>query len=221
MKKITLFLFFFTSTAIAQPITMTIDSIAKMDSSLERRFTIYFTIANTSPNDVSFFLDPTFFIPAHSGQLTSAVLYKIFQENDLIEASGILGFRDQNKDNLTPYQLYKRDSLQEALRETDLNKRKLQMQQHFVQTKMTLQSGERKSYSKVLYWDFERYHKQGDNEFYLDADKNYYFQLMMICYRDEYRTKLSPPEFEKMMADPSFIKGWFMSNKAKIDYSPI
>lgn len=205
----------FSLVASAQPVTIKIDKITSTDFERARHFNIEFTVSNESAEPVSFFLNPKNFIPAQGGPLANAVFYKLYQENEVLEASNILGTRiefnaDGTSDKYFDYA---------KMTPSDIAELRKRQQNFYFESLITMLPGERRSYSKELMWDYKRYHQQADNEFYIEPDQKHFIELMVIFWREEYASKLSEEQFEAMMANDSMVKGWFASNKMEIDFS--
>lgn len=55
-----------------------------------RKFNIEYTLENTSDKEIAFFFTPNHFNSAHRGSLQTAMLFKIFENDTLIPADGML-----------------------------------------------------------------------------------------------------------------------------------
>lgn len=209
------FLFLLFPVGLVAQVSIKIDSITSADFEYERRYKVSFTISNEATEPVAFFLDPKNFIPAQGGPLSNAVFFKIYQENEVLEASNILGSRIETNEKGLSNRYY------DYAKMTPSDIAELRKRQHnsFFSSMITLQPGEKRSFSKELLWDYKRYQKHGDNEYFIEPDKKHQIELMLIFWREEYESKLSPEQFDAAMENKSLIKGWFASNKTEIDFS--
>lgn len=68
-------------------------------------------------------------------------------------------------------------------------------------------------------WDGERYQNQDEHEYFLEPTAIYELELSMHLMREELESRLLPEDYAEAMNDPTFIKGWFNSNRIPIDLS--
>jgi hypothetical protein len=68
-------------------------------------------------------------------------------------------------------------------------------------------------------WNKNRYYYNEPNEFYLDINAKHYFEITLVALKEEFKGKVDDELFEKIMKNPNFIKGVFVSNKVQIDFS--
>ncbi|HEX8269969.1 MAG TPA: hypothetical protein VF581_08755 [Flavobacterium sp.] len=219
MRLLVFYLLFISAVVSAQkPIIITIDKIITTDSlSYQRQFTIEFAIKNTSFSPVSFFLDTGKFIPAHGGSGQNAVFYKVFENEEHLAVSKILGRRFPGDDSFNIRGI-SQDTIQKII-DAKMNEYRLRSKEIFSQSKITLQPGEARNYKQYLLWDFERYQQQDDHEYYIDPKQPHYLELTVIFLRDEYKNNLTKEQFAAFLADKTFISGWFSSEKVAIDFS--
>jgi len=83
---------------------------------------------------------------------------------------------------------------------------------------ITLKPKQKIAYTKNLIWDKKRYLKFDENEFYLDEKTPHYFELTINLMKEQFKDLLEPEEFQTIMNNPNFIKGWFISNKMEINF---
>ncbi len=83
---------------------------------------------------------------------------------------------------------------------------------------ITLSPNQKKSYSKTVIWFKKRYFKIDDVEYYLDEIIPHYFELSINLMKEEFKDKLSVEEYQKIMNDKSFVKGWFTSIRTEINF---
>jgi hypothetical protein len=81
-----------------------------------------------------------------------------------------------------------------------------------------LKPKESKFYSAEVIWDKKRYFKIDDNEFYLNEDMPHFIELTINLMKEEFKDKIINEEFEKIIINPNFISGWFISNKVEINF---
>lgn len=227
MKQLLASILLITTAAFSQPVAITIDRINTSDTvySIEppiksRRFLIDFTIKNTSNETVAFYLNPSSFVPAQAGAGSNSVFYKIYEQDHLIEISSILTQPYEIRTFGTPQRQLNIDSIRRTMN-ISLEQRRETFQKELLNSMITVKPGEQRSYKKVLSWDFERYKKQDDIEFYFDDTKKYYMELLLIFLREEYESRLTPDQYQLLLKNKSLIKGWCLSNKMELDFSPI
>lgn len=237
MKNILLFLFFYCNCFGQNPaIAIRIDAITSLDSiPNERKFTINYSIENLTDKEITFFLNPNDLVSNSSASMTRAVSYKIYQDKEVMDIDRIFGDRkndlfwksivnaktEEEKKILFENQL-KEMNIDVA---SDLKKSKedenyfwKKDNQDLVSDRNTLSPNQKKTYSKTLVWFKKRYFKIDDVEYYLDEIIPHYFELSINLMKEEFKDKLSAEEFQKIMANKSFIKGWFTSNKMEINF---
>ena len=83
---------------------------------------------------------------------------------------------------------------------------------------ITLKPKETTSYTKTLYWDKKRYFKIENNEFYLDEIKPHYIEFTITLTDNDFKKNLYSKNSEELLKNLKFIKGWFTSNKMKINF---
>lgn len=84
---------------------------------------------------------------------------------------------------------------------------------------ITLDPHESKTYVQTGSWNKDRYFFHDPEEYYLDEKSNYYFEITFVLLKEHLKSKMTDEEFAKVMADNSFIKGVFVSNKMQIDFN--
>lgn len=220
MRKFIL-LFFFYCNCFAQnpPIAIMIDSITSFDSiPEERKFTIHYSIENLTDKEVSFFLNPNSFISNSRASMSRTISYKIFQNQEVMEMDNIF-INKRAKFIWDEFEKAKTDEEKKVFfkkhMETDLDVSKEDL---ILKDLLILKPNEKRLFSKTLLWDKKRYFKIDDIEYYLDEIIPHYFELSINLMREEFKDKLSAEEFQKIMTDKSFVKGWFTSNKVEINF---
>ena len=199
-------------------IQLRLKNITSADSlKVRRTYTIAYSIKNISDQPVTILLDAEKFTPATSGSMTHSIFYKVYEGDNSIDAPGILTYNVEDGFRIDTANRSE-EEIQKIISEY-LEKIKSQQQERLLNSKIRLEPNETKSYSKELHWDFERYQKHDENEFYIDPNAKHYFEISLILLREEYESRLTPEQFATLMADKSLIKGHIVSNKMEIDFS--
>jgi hypothetical protein len=81
-----------------------------------------------------------------------------------------------------------------------------------------LKPNETKNFQIITFWDKQRYFKIDENEYYLDENEKYEFELSLYLDKLNRKEKLTEEEFTKIKNDENFIEGRFSSNKKKINF---
>lgn len=237
MKNI-LLLFFLYCNCFAQnpPITIRIDSITSLDSiPTERKFTINYSIENLTSNEISFFLNPNALVSNSSASMSRFVSYKIYQNKEAIDIDNIFNNRrgDQFQEDLKNAKTEedKKKVIEKYLKEMNIDvaadiKNAKEDKNYFwkiqnknlVADRVTLFPNQKETFSKTFIWGKKRYFKIDDIEYYLDEIIPHYFELSINLMKEEFKDKLSDEEFQKIMNDKSFIKGWYNSNRVEINF---
>lgn len=238
MKFFFLLLFAFPVFSQTQLLDIKIDAITSKDTiDNEREYTINYHIENKIANEVSFFLKPTSLIPAHYGSMGTSTLFKLYQENEILENDDILDY-NLKKNIITPPDFsFIKDEKQRALerrkffkenynidldsisiKNTDLDLQLKNTNKNLMNSICLLQPKEVKKYSYTFYWDKTRYYKQGVMEYYLNEKSKFYMEFLLVLMKEHYKDKLLPEEFIKIMNNKNFIQGVYVSNKVEIDF---
>ena len=219
-----------------------ITSITSNDSNPKKReFTINYQIENLTNNPVSFFLRPNTLIANAAGSMTLFPIYKIYINGDFIPLDGpffekhgidwetkLKGFKDYT----TPEAKEIIKKLVEEFKAKNklivdnytknggksTNENWILENQHLLESKITLNPKETKSFTIKTSWDKERYFKEGDLEYYLDEKDNYLFELVLDLKKTSFKDRLSEDEYLKIKKDVNFIEGIFTTNKTEINF---
>jgi hypothetical protein len=209
----------------SQQLSVRIDSIATDDSnSKERKFTIYYNISNLSDEKISFFLKPDALTNSVRSSGTNTPCYIIYSEDEVMNVSGILRtkinaedevteIKREHEKNLKKIMAAPKDSIDEYIQKNTSDR--------LLQDIFSLNPKEVKKISHVFSWNKERYHKLDDHEYYIDENKRHYIKIFVTLPKEQYKDQLMAAEFEKIMTDPNFIKGAFVSNKMEINFNEI
>jgi hypothetical protein len=90
--------------------------------------------------------------------------------------------------------------------------------QKLLQSLVYLKPNETKNFQIITFWDKQRYFKIDENEYYLDENEKYEFELSLYLDKLNRKEKLTEEEFTKIKNDENFIEGRFSSNKMKINF---
>ncbi|MCZ8228970.1 hypothetical protein [Flavobacterium sp.] len=238
MKKI-LMLFFCFPLLVAAQLQIKINTITTDNSDKNhRKFNIEYTLENTSDKEIAFFFTPNHFNSAHRGSLQTAMLFKIFQNDTLIPADGMLSNSKNDYSKLSNVlDVEERIKVLDKMKADELNitldslrsyRKRITSDPDFFQKESSkklmssiirLPSKSHKTYHQILYWNKKRYFKTDDNEYYLGETSPFFIELCLVALKEELSFKLSPEDFKTIKNNPSFIKGYFTSNKTLIDLS--
>jgi hypothetical protein len=232
-------MFFFGQT---KPVKINILSVTSIDSiPEERKFTIDYSIENTTDKVISFFLEPEKLFAAHSNAMGTAVFYKLFQGNEELIINGVFstkkfktieGFPDfskitnekereeATKKYFEEYMKKERDSIRKYTTILTSNEigSKIRNSKQLLNSIYTLKPKETKTYSTIWYWDKQRYFKRDEYEYYLDEKGTFYIQFYLFLMKEQYQNKLIAIDYETLMKTPNFIKGVFQSEKVEINF---
>ncbi|AIN75239.1 hypothetical protein O8E88_000520 [Flavobacterium psychrophilum] len=206
-----------------------------------REFTIHYEIENLTNNSVSFFLTPNTLIANAAASMTLFPVYKIyindvfisldgpfFEKNGIDWETKLLGFKDYT----TPQA---KEVIKKVIAEFEA-KNKLIVENytknggkstvekwilenhHLLESKITLNPKETKSFVIKTSWNRERYFKEDDLEYYLDEKDKYEFELVLDLKKTSFKEKLCEEEYLRIKKDRNFIEGIFTTNKVKIDF---
>ena len=236
MKYFLFVLISFTTLAQNSAIKIEIDSITSLDSiPTERKFTINYHIENLTDNEVSFFLNPNSLVSNSRASMSRFVSYKIYQNKESIDIENIFG-RRKNVLFLENLKNAKTEEEKRILIENHLKELKIDVasdiknakednnyfwkkeNQNLLSDIIILNPKQKKIFSKTLFWDKKRYRKIDDIEYYLDEMITHYFELSINLMKQEYKDKLSDDDYQQIMSNPNFIKGWYTSNRIEINF---
>jgi hypothetical protein len=83
----------------------------------------------------------------------------------------------------------------------------------------SLNPKEVKKIHRAFSWNKERYHKLDEHEYYIAENKHHYIKIFVTLLKEHYKDQLTATDFDKIMTDPNFIKGVFISNKMEINFN--
>ncbi len=216
-----------------KPLKLNLISVTSKDTiKEERKFVIEFSIENTTNKEISFFLNPDVFSPAHQNSLQPYVFYKLFQNDVELAIDGVFeekifqfpSFPDLRnitdetlKQQLVEEYLKKRRELTGETSPKSMEEINKSRSQRLMSSIVILKPFQKKNFSKTLFWNKERYYVINNTENYLDEKANYEIQLMLIILKDELFKDLSRDDLSSIKTFPDFIQGVFITDKMKIN----
>lgn len=235
------------SITFGQPLTLKIESITFKDSlQNEREFKLKYYITNNTNDTLRFFLDKKSITPSTGGSMSQCPYYKIYENDTFIElgqifkAKGTLMtlFNDNNANSIkseedyhNKYMIYlsdfykiNRDSLESIYKKKGVDgllyfegMKYIEMAKNRKTEYQTLLPNEQLECTSVFYWDKNRYFYKEPNEYYLDENAKHYFEITLVCLKEEFKGHIKPEDYDKIIKLPNFIKGVFVSNKVEIN----
>lgn len=225
-----------------KPVKINIVSVTSIDSiPEERKFTVNYSVENTTDKEISFFLEPEKLFAAHSNAMGTGVFYKLFQGNEELIINGVFTTNRTRKTfNLPDFSSIKdKKEREKAFR--DFFEEQIKLQNDSIQKNIengmskddayrqrpsntimnsiyTLQPKETKTYTANWFWDKKRYFKRDEFEYYLDEKGTFYIQMYLFLMKEQYQNKLTKDDYETLMKMPNFIKGVFQSEKVEINF---
>lgn len=248
MRLFSILFLLFTSAIIAQPLTLSIDSVTSKEEQegdgKNRIFTVNYNLKNNTADTLRFFLDPKNVSPSTGGSLTKEIYYKIYENEKFIEIGQAFTqfFTDQvdfkfdenmtqvQKDSVVinfmaikldenPTKLFKIHKEEGAAALMDPSRDYMQKMEKRVKNYYhTLSAGQKEQFSANFRWNKNRYYYIEPNEFYLNEDTKHYFELTFVALKEEFQLQVDTEVYDKIIKDPNFIKGVFVSNKVEIDF---
>lgn len=232
-----LYLLFLLSLSASSQIDLKIDAITSIDSiPAERKFIITYHIENLGNNEVSFFFNPKGLVPNARASMSRALVYKVFQKDELVDVDNIFGGRKANsfeeqlkaakndeerkaiiQAKFKELNIDEKSDIEEA--KNDVNYYLKQQSKSLMADIFTIKAKEKITFTKVIHWDKTRYYKFGNAEFYLDENTPHYLELTLHLMKEQFKEKLLPEDYEKIMKNPNFISGWIISNKMELNFS--
>jgi hypothetical protein len=212
----------FSAQSQTPPVEIVLDSIKTDKTQKESRtFTVYYHVTNLSYGPISFFLNTDSMVPLIASAVSIVPHYELFQDNKPVRVSRIFETGEaSSKFNIAEIiGSEKNEDSIHAIITRHFDRMSTEFNNQLVNSVLRLSQGETQKYSAKLQWNLQRYQKQDDNEYYLEAGSNFQLQLSMRLLLDELKDRLTPEQYQGITADKSFIKGLFMSNKARIDLS--
>lgn len=246
--RITLVLFLLMGNLlIAQKLTLRIDSVTSYNKNeKERIFTVKYHLQNNTADTVHLFFAPKQISPSTGGSMTKEMYYKIYENQNFIEIGQAFNqffsektefdfdetLSEQQRDSLIILQLSKKldespTKLFKIFKEEGsiglLNSSKDYMVRYYQKINNyyhTLLPHQKEQFEANFTWNKNRYYYMEPHEYYLDENANHYFELTLVALKEEFKDQIDKEVYDKIMRDPNFIKGVFISNKVEINFKP-
>ncbi|WP_295337395.1 hypothetical protein [Flavobacterium sp.] len=219
MKYIILLLLSITVHAQSKPIVIKIDSIATTETEDNRRtFKLHYQITNISKKEISFVLDLKKIIPIGSGSLRPNPYYKVYENEMSLEVNGIFTGEKQvlnfkNEAEMNRYQ----DSITASIKNKTPEQWQQEKKEYFLNNIQKMQPNEVKHFDAVIVWDKNRYHRNGDIEYFIEEKEKHFIELHINLMVEELLLSFSEAEKNELLKDTILTKGWFTSNKIEIN----
>jgi hypothetical protein len=219
LKYFILLLLSITVHAQSKPIVIKIDSIATTEAEDNRRaFKLHYQITNTTNQEISFVLDLKTIIPIGAGSLKPMPYYKVYENEMTLEVNGIFTGEKQVLNFKNEAEMYR---YQDSITATFQNKTPEQWQQekkeYFLNNIQKMQPNEVKHFDAVIVWDKNRYHRNGDIEYFIEEKEKHFIELHINLMTEELLLSFSEAEKNEILKDKILTKGWFTSNKMEIN----
>jgi len=220
-------------------IKIEIDSITSSDSIVFRKFIVTYHIENLTNRELTFFFSPNTILSNMNAAMSLNPSYKLFENNQSIDANVLetnklwMDYNNelknarnwQEKKEIRNKEAYKKwtlstDSINSAIQKEFDNPNLLwkRKNKRLLDAIYTLHPNEVKKYTQPFYWDKTRYFKINEYQYYINEKEPHFIEISMVLWKEENKENLSPDEYEKMMKNNDFLKGWFTSNKVAIDF---
>ena len=234
----------------AQPLTIKIESITFKDSIPEQReFILKYVIKNNTSDTLKMFFKPNNLQPSTETSVSKISYYKIYENDTFIDIGSIFttkgqiisDFSTKETDSIKSREEFEKkyiaylskkyeiplDSLQDIHKDEGLlsllefeskkffeeeKKRKMEVQ--------ILNPNEQLECLITFNWDKKRYFYRDPNEYYLAENAKHYFEITLVALKEEFKDKIDEAVYNKLINDPNFIKGVFVSNKVEINLKP-
>ena len=234
----------------AQPLTIKIESITFKDSIPEQReFKLKYIIKNNTSDTLKMFFKPNNLQPSTEISASKISYYKIYENDTFIDVGSIFttngqiisGFSVKETDSIKSREEFEKkyveflskqyktslDSLQKMYKEKGLEsllqfegKKFYEIEKKRKMTCQILNPNEELECSIVFNWDKKRYFYRDPNEYYLAENAKHYFEITLVALKEEFKDKIDEAVYNKLINDPNFIKGVFVSNKVEINLKP-
>jgi hypothetical protein len=176
----------------------------------QRKFVIYYHLANTADNPISLLLKPQDFSCISSGSLQNKPFYSIYENEKFMDLGPVFGRIDTNS---------KLGNNSHDWKEVDKNDGFPAKKQSVLNDLLTLSPHETKLYEIVFLWNKDPYFKNDDDEFFLDPNQKHYIEFTIISLQEQFKGIITDAEFDSLMKIPNFVTGVFTSNKMEINFS--
>lgn len=234
----------------AQPLTIKIESITFKDSIPEQReFKLKYVIKNNTSDTLKMFFKPNNLQPSTKTSVSKISYYKIYENDTFIDIGSIFttkgqiisDFSTKETDSIKSREEFEKkyveflskqyktslDSLQKMYKEKGLEsllqfegKKFYEIEKKRKMICQVLNPNEELECSIVFNWDKKRYFYRDPNEYYLAENAKHYFEITLVALKEEFKDKIDEAVYNKLINDPNFIKGVFVSNKVEINLKP-
>lgn len=212
----------------------------EQNSSKNPIYLIDYQIENRTSDTISFFLIPNALIANSASSMTLFPVYKIYQNGVFEDMDGPF-FEYETEDELRYAAIIdkKSEEAQQLLKTIQTNQGMIIMDfykkykenggkstdsqwiyynQQILNNVIVLQPHETKHFTIKTIWDKNRYIKNDHLEYYLNENNKIEIELILDLKTNLFKGKLSEEDLIKINADPSFIKGIFVSNKVELKF---
>lgn len=199
-----------------EKLQLRIDAIDVRNQDGVRSFTLHYSLENLTDRPLSFFLITGTILPNASSSLSNRPFYRLYQEKDLIDIWGI--FEPWNRPNAeSTIQMRDTTGVDEAAAYAKFREEQKQAVRN---SRHTIGPGEILRFEGTLRWDGQRYFQHDDLEYYLDEQKPHYIEIGITLLRDELEPYFTDAEFQELLHDPTQTRGFYLSNRMPLDFSP-
>ncbi len=250
MRLLSVLFIMITYVTFGQPLTVKIESITFKDSIPDERiFNLKYLIKNNTSDTLKMFFKENSLQASTENSISRISYYKIYENDAFIDIGSIFttkgqiisDFSSKETDPLKSREEFEKkyveylskkyeiplDSLQGMHKDEGLLSLLKFEGKKFYEAEKTrkmkcqiLNPNEELKCSIVFNWDKKRYYYRDPNEFYLDEDAKHYFEITLVALKEEFKDKIDEAVYNKLINDPNFIKGVFVSNKVEINLKP-
>ncbi|WP_432672026.1 hypothetical protein [Flavobacterium sp. SM2513] len=249
MRLLTVLFVLYNFAAFAQPITVTVDAlIAEETESQQREFKLTYRVINNTADTLKLFFKSNAVSRSDESHNAAIAYYKIYEEDSFVSVGSILTTKgvsisrfsfvvedgnESEEDFEKKYMTFlsqqyetPMDSIQnlytaegfEGLLQFE-GKKYFAFQEKRKMHYQVLAPHQQLECTASFYWNKNRYYYSEPHEFYLDENAKHYFEITLVALKEEFKDKLDAELYDKIMKEPNFIKGVFVSNKVEIDFN--
>ena len=233
-----------------QPLTIKIESITFKDSIPEQReFKLKYVIKNNTSDTLKMFFKPNNLQPSTETSASKISYYKIYENDTFLDIGSIFttkgqiisDFSTKETDSIKSREefekkyiaylskkyeipldslqgMHKKEGLQSLLQFEVKNFYEIERKRKMIC--QVLNPNQELECSIVFNWDKKRYFYRDPNEYYLAENAKHYFEITLVALKEEFKDKIDEAVYNKLINDPNFIKGVFVSNKVEINLKP-
>jgi hypothetical protein len=190
-------------------------------SKTDYTYTINYSVKKISSEEISFFLNKNKMECNAYGSLSNAVIYRFFQDNNVINAPIFNKPKELNpieKEKRDAEMKIKVDSLMKEVQsyksttEFTLNYRRKQLLSEVI----TLKPDDICIMNYTLNWDKLRNISYMDTEYYLEENSKYYLDFSIYLLKKPFEKYLIREDKKRIIDNPNFIEGNYTSKKFEI-----